>query len=84
MKATIQDELSVATEFFSKLCFSAFACLVRLRLFDLLAGGAPGDAGKRRADAVYPRLIGMTGRALRLIDFLSGANIFTASVCSRR
>ena len=46
-----------------------------------------GDAGKRRADAVYPRLIGMTGRALRLIDLLTGANIFTgkgrARTCDR-
>ena len=47
-----------------------------------------GDAGKRRADAVHAGLVGMTGRALRLVDFLAGADVFSrrrsrAGTCDR-
>jgi hypothetical protein len=42
------------------------------------AGFTPGNAGERRSDAVHAGLIGMAGRALRLIDFLAGVDIFAS------
>ena len=38
----------------------------------------PGNAGERWTDAVHGRLIGMTGRTLRPINLLPGADIFTS------
>ena len=39
------------------------------------SGFPSGDAGERRSDAVHAGLVGMAGRALRLIDFLAGADV---------
>ena len=37
-----------------------------------------GNAGQRRPDAVHAGLVGMTGRALRLIDFLARADVLSS------